>query len=159
MPRDEAIDPFAQLERCHRRLEEACAALGEAVDAHDLETVADVAAFFARQIKRHEDDEDRSLFPRLQGRPELAADLARLTDEHVEHGKLQVRLDDAVAGRLDPSADLWKELGAVADALIRAYRAHIDVEETRIFPAARATLGPTDLAAIRTEMDARRGRT
>lgn len=154
-PRDESIDPFSQLERCHRRLEEACDALDRAVPSRDLETVADVAAFLGRQIRRHEDDEDASLFPRLAAKADLADPIARLKEEHEAQGRLRDRLEDALGGRVD---DPWKEIAAVADELIRSYRAHIALEEGTVFPAARAALGPDDLAAMQTEMNARRGR-
>ncbi len=78
-PPREPSDPFVQLQRSHRRLEEACAALGAAITGRDIETVNDVASFFARQVRRHEEDEDGSLFPRLIGRAELTDVLARLT--------------------------------------------------------------------------------
>jgi hypothetical protein len=39
-----------------------------------------------------------------------------------------------------------------------AYERHVDIEETRVFPAARAALGAAELAAMADEMQARRGR-
>ena len=158
MPRDQAIDPLMQLERCHRRLEEACDALGPATETEDRKaTIEDVAAFLERQIRRHEDDEESSLFPRLASKPELADDLAKLTKEHAHHDELRRRFRDASA-TLDGPKPNWPELCQVADELVRSYRDHIALEETRLFPAARAALSPEDLAAMRTEMDARRGR-
>jgi hemerythrin-like domain-containing protein len=152
MPRDEGKGPFDQLERCHRRLEEACDALGPATEMEDRATLEDVAAFLARQIRRHEDDEDESLFPRLAGVTELGPTLARLTAEHRHHAELQSRFRQAL------EAGAWPELRKVSDELIRAYREHIAVEEAQLFPAARAALTEADLSAIRDEMNARRGR-
>ena len=152
MPREEAKDPFVQLERCHRRLEEACDALGPATETEDRATLEDVAAFLARQIRRHEDDEDESLFPRLAGNAELKPALERLTREHQDHAELQSRFRQAL------EAGSWVDLRAVSDELVRAYRDHIALEEGTVFPAARAALGPDDLAAMRVEMDARRGK-
>lgn len=152
MPREEAKDPFVQLERCHRRLEEACDALGPATETEDRATLEDVAAFLARQIRRHEDDEDESLFPRLAGNAELKPALERLTREHQHHAELQSRFRQAL------EAGAWVDLRAVSDELVRAYRDHIALEEGTVFPAARAALGPDDLAAMRVEMDARRGK-
>lgn len=152
MPRDDLKDPFAQLERCHRRLEEACDALGPATETEDLATLEDVAAFLARQIKRHEDDEDESLFPRLVHSAELKPALERLTAEHAKHAELQSRFRRALEERE------WPELRRVSDALVGAYRDHIALEESVVFPAARAALTPADLEAIQSEMAARRGR-
>ena len=152
-------DPIAQLERSHRRLEEACDALAVAATSRDIETVSDVCSFFARQVRRHEEDEETSLFPRLlagEARAEITKILARHSSEHREHEALQRRLEDAVAGRTD--GDVWTEIERVADAITRAYRSHIDAEEQELFPAARAALGRDELASIQQEMDARRGR-
>jgi hemerythrin-like domain-containing protein len=152
-------DPIGQLERSHRRLEQACDALVVASTSRDIETVSDVCSFFARQVRRHEEDEERTLFPRLRAaKPssDLELILARLAAEHREHEELHRRLEDAVAGRVD--GDVWAEIEKVADEIMRAYRKHIEVEETSLFPAARGVLGPEELASVRQEMDARRGR-
>lgn len=152
-------DPMTQLERSHRRLEEACDALAVAEAARDLATVSDVCSFFARQVRRHEEDEEGSLFPRLEAAgpsDDVRATLARLSAEHREHEALHRRLEDALAGRVE--GDVWAEIARVADLIVRAYRTHIEEEEKVLFPAARALLGPDDLTAMRSEMDARRGR-
>jgi hemerythrin-like domain-containing protein len=158
-------DPFEQLERSHRRLEErlddlAMATSGETVD---LDAVREVAAFFARAVRRHEDDEERSLFPRLRGRPELVPILERLSREHREHEALHTKLDalaqiPVTEASARPAAELRAEVEAVGDALTRAYRAHIEEEERHLFPAARAALDATAQAEMVAEMQARRGR-
>ena len=130
-----------------------------AANDRDIETAGDVCAFFARQVRRHEEDEERSLFPRLEGpgaNAALRAVLERLSREHREHEALHARLEDAVAGRFE--GDVWAELAAIADLLTRAYRAHIEEEETHLFPAARALLTSDALEAMSAEMAARRGR-
>jgi len=152
-------DPIAQLERSHRRLEEACDALGRAVTERDIETASEVCSFFARQGRRHEEDEDASLFPRVEAADptsELRAVLERLSAEHHEHERLHHRLEDALAGRVE--GDIWAEIGQVADLVTRAYRTHIEEEERSLFPAARKMLGAEDFDAMRREMEARRGR-
>lgn len=152
-------DPIGQLERSHRRLEEACDALVVASTSRDIETVSDICAFFGRQVRRHEEDEEGSVFPRLRAATESAeihAILERLSAEHREHETLHRRLDDAVAGRFE--GDVWTEIERIADGITRAYRTHIEEEEKAVFPAARALLGVEERASIRREMDARRGR-
>jgi hemerythrin-like domain-containing protein len=150
-------DPFEQLERCHRRLEDACDALLVACEQHDLATVNDVREFLGRQIVRHEADEEESFFPRLRLRSspnpdETATLLDRLATEHRAHEALAARLDGAIA-KTD-----WAELTRVADEMIRAYRDHIEIEEKSLFPLARAAINDSDLKAIADEMSARRGR-
>lgn len=152
MPHDEAKDPFEQLERCHRRLEEACDALGPATETADRSTIEDVARFLNRQIRRHEDDEDHSLFPRLAEREELKEFLVRLRGEHAKHLALQERLHSALA------SEAWSDLRAISDELVRAYRDHIELEEREVFPVARRVLDASALAAMREEMNARRGK-
>lgn len=55
-------DPLHQLERSHRRLEERLDNLAAAVRGGDVVALRDVCAFFARQVLRHEQDEEQSLF-------------------------------------------------------------------------------------------------
>jgi hemerythrin-like domain-containing protein len=156
-------DPLAQLERSHRRLEEACDALTKAAAHHDMETVGDVAAFFARQGRRHEEDEEQSLFPRLEaaarksGADEnVLALLTRLRDQHRAHEALHARLEEAAAGRTSDVTDLWSQIAGLADALTHAYREHLENEETTLFPAARRLLTAGELDAMLEEMRARR---
>jgi hemerythrin-like domain-containing protein len=130
-------DPFEKLDRCHRRLEEALDAL-----ARDPSAREDVIDFLGHQMKRHDEDEERSLFPRLAGVPALADVIAKLEAQHVEQR--------ALSERLAQGED-------VTTALIDAYRTHIDIEDRVLFPAARKALRPEDLAAIAEEMEARRG--
>jgi hemerythrin-like domain-containing protein len=153
-PPIDRLDPFAQLLRSHRRLEEACAALEEAVARRDMETAMDVAAFFARQGRRHEEDEELSLFPRLRENRDLDAALARLEAEHAEHAELVARLEATLAGRGE--GDLWESLRTIGGALVASYRAHIDREEREVFPQAQRILGAESRASMHAEMQSRR---
>lgn len=154
-------DPFEQLTRSHRRLEERLADLSETARAEVLDEVAvrDVSEFLARQVQRHEEDEEKSLFPRLATLPELADVIAQIAKEHLAHHALHERLERIVRAFdfAKPTAEHRAELTTIADALEDAYRTHIDLEEAVVFPAARRTLGPRDLEAIGEEMQARRG--
>jgi hemerythrin-like domain-containing protein len=148
-------DPFEQLTRSHRRLEQALSALSDAArgDRLDEQTARDVADFLARQVKRHEADEEESLFPRLANATDVAAIVAQLRDEHVAQAALHERLERALANPSD-----LDEIRRVAIALEDAYRTHIDVEEAVLFPAARRSLSSRDLELIHGEMRARRDR-
>jgi hemerythrin-like domain-containing protein len=151
-------DPFAQLERSHRRLEERLEDLAQADAAH-VDVVRDVAAFFARAVKRHEQDEEESLFPRLRGHAELVATLERLAREHVEHAALHERLDRVIEAIDAGAPEAARDLARTTTALMHAYRDHVDEEERVLFPAARALLDEAALVAISEEMAARRRRT
>ena len=146
-------DPFEQLTRSHRRLEEALSALSEAARGEQLDenTARDVSDFLARQVKRHEADEEESLFPRLATITDVVSIVEQLRREHQAHVALHAELERA----LQPPNLL--EVRRISAALEDAYRTHIDVEEAVLFPAARRALSEHDLAAIVLEMQARRG--
>jgi hemerythrin-like domain-containing protein len=147
-------DPFEQLLRSHRRLEERLADMTRA--AADLEApkavefLRDSLAWMDRAVRRHEDDEEQSLFPRLSGRPELAACIATLTAEHRTQERLQRELAAAIPDRAR-CVDLVGQLN-------QAYTRHIREEEDHLFPAARAFVDGDDRHALAKEMAARRGR-
>jgi len=160
-----AADPFPQLERSHRTLEERLADLADvarrarAEGRADVDAARDVAAFFARAVRRHEADEEASLFPRLATDATLAPLLARLTEEHRSQAALHARLDDAVVALsyAPDDAGAIDELASVADALTAAYAIHVRDEERELFPAARQLLDAAALEAIAREMEERRG--
>jgi hemerythrin-like domain-containing protein len=155
---DTGDDPFAQLERSHRRLEERLAELRQAALTGDVDAAFGVLGFFERAVVRHEEDEERSLFPRLRGVAELEGVMAHLQAEHRQHEQLHARLRSLAEpwqGRA-PEGDELATLGALAAELEAAYRAHINEEEKVLFPAARAALDADALVAIAAEMDARR---
>jgi iron-sulfur cluster repair protein YtfE (RIC family) len=159
-------DALEMLERCHRQLEDSLDGLRTAAEAlaagrggqAELDAVADAVERLQRTGRRHVADEEESLFPRLAGRgvDEL---IAVLRAQHREHEQLESELH-AVAGglRLPCPADTAAALERVAVALQRAYQVHMDREDRELIPAAAATLGPDDRAALQEEMQARRGR-
>jgi hemerythrin-like domain-containing protein len=153
-------DPLDQLERSHRRLEERLDDLAAAAQSGDVVALREVCAFFGRQVQRHEEDEERSLFPRLVANlpDEIRSLLSRLRAEHVEHENLKRRLEAATDAldRGHEAADT--EIRAASDAIACAYRAHIAAEESQLFPFARAALTTSALEEMAREMDARRGR-
>jgi len=142
--------------RSHRRLEERLDELqlaSQGTDARAAAEVArDVAGFFARAVRRHEEDEEQSLFPRLP----KSESLERLSREHREHEQLHAELE-AIAEKLAGGGEALRDLSRVADALAQAYRTHIEEEENVLFPAARAALDDSAKAEIAREMQGRRG--
>jgi len=140
------------LERCHRRLEETLATLlGPSPSRQALD---EALAFIDRAVKRHEDDEEQSLFPRLARVPQLAGLLDRLTVQHRD----QTALVDELRTLLDAPKPDDARLADVVARLDASYRAHITVEERELFPAAKAALDADDLGGMASEMDSRRGR-
>ena len=151
-------DPLRMLEKSHRRLSENLALLRDAVanlpGAAAVEAVREVAEFISRTVTRHERDEEQSLFPRLRADGDLAPLLAELEAEHRAHELLHQELFD-LAEDDRPDAQSLQDLSRRLDA---AYERHVELEESRVFPAARAALSEADLAAMAEEMQARRGR-
>lgn len=143
-------DPFEMLERCHRRLEETL----ETLATPSRQALDEALAFIDRAVRRHEDDEEQSLFPRLVRVPQLAPLLDRLTVQHRDQTALIEELRMLMA---DATPDEAK-LRDVVSRLAAAYREHIVMEERELFPAAKAALDADDLGGMASEMEARRGR-
>jgi hemerythrin-like domain-containing protein len=140
-------DPIAQLESSHRKLEERMAELARTPG--DDQAREDFLGFVERSVRRHEEDEEESLFPRLAHVAELRAAIASLRDEHHAHVALHRALRDA------------KDDAGAAEALEllrRAYAKHVQLEESVLFPGARLALDRATLAEVMREMQARRGR-
>jgi len=143
-------DPFEMLERCHRRLEENL----DRLRTPSRQALDEALAFIDRAVKRHEDDEEQSLFPRLARVPQLAGLLDRLTVQHRDQMALVEELRTHLAAPNPDDAGLRD----VVERLDAAYRQHINIEERELFPAAKAALDADDLGGMASEMDARRGR-
>ena len=143
-------DPFEMLERCHRRLEETL----DRLRTPTRQALDEALAFIDRALKRHEDDEEQSLFPRLVRVPQLAGLLDRLTVQHRDQAALVEELRAALAAATPNEAAL-RDVVARLDA---SYREHITVEERELFPAAKAALDADDLGGMAAEMESRRGR-
>lgn len=143
-------DPFEMLERCHRRLEETL----ELLRTPTRQALDEALAFIDRALRRHEDDEEQSLFPRLARVPQLAGLLDRLTVQHRDQSAIVEELRAELAAATSDE----RKLRDVVARLDAAYREHITVEERELFPAAKAALDADDLGGMASEMDARRGR-
>jgi hypothetical protein len=153
---------------CHDRIRHftaMAAALAEATAAPAVEVsaaAAGVARYFAEALPLHSADEDRSLAPRLLALPladPLRAAVMAMTQQH---GPLEEVLAAALprwrAVAADPAclpahAAPLRDLTARVSAL---WDEHLQLEESTVFPAIRALLGPAEQAAVRTEMEARR---
>ena len=166
-------EPLGVLCDCHERIEHflevlhvvAELNLGRALSAshrHALQTGLD---YFRNAAPKHTQDEEGSLFPRLEASadPRAAACRAQmltLVDEHRQaaplhdeaHALMQKWLD---AGTLEPAPA--ERLLALLTQLRAMYRRHIQVESSCVFRVAGECLKPADLKEIGTEMAERRG--
>jgi iron-sulfur cluster repair protein YtfE (RIC family) len=164
--------PLDLLQDCHRRIEHFLAVLARVVDASTDGLLTDetrraleaALRYFKEAAPRHTLDEEESLFPRLRQCPADAVHdaLARVDALHADHLRADVWHTEVDAlgqqwlatGQLSPENRI--ALQQRLTDLAELYRGHIHLEDTAIFPLARNSLPPDQLAAIGQEMKARR---
>ncbi len=162
-------DPLGMLQDCHRRIERFLAILCDVAErAHARSLTEEEAAaihaalvYFREGARRHTADEEESLFPRMRSlAPAGTLDpLDSLEDDHREADRLHDDLDRLysdwlAAGALDVAQQ--QSLLEKTRRLRALYAAHIEAEETTVFPAAARILERTAIAAIGSEFRARR---
>lgn len=161
-------DPIGMLKDCHRRIESFLGILCVVVEhargrmLSDEEKSALQAAFryFRLGGKRHSADEEESLFPRLRALPTTALDaLARLESDHRKANDLHQSIEHLYLHWISSGTlaqDDESRLLSQAQQLKELYAAHIQVEETVVFPHAAQVLDALAIAAIGTEFIMRR---
>ncbi|WP_437596613.1 hemerythrin domain-containing protein [Sorangium sp. So ce590] len=161
---DDRNDPLEKLTAAHRSLEEnlndlarAARALSDAPGrATALEGLSSVVAYFERSMSRHQEDEERSLFPRLAVLEAIAPTLDRLRQEHKAHQRAINALRAAI--ERDGGPEAVEVLPQLIESLRAAYQSHVACEEQEVFPAARRFLQASAMQGIMNEMETRRGR-
>lgn len=159
-------DPIGMLKDCHRRIEQflgilcvvAERAQGRAMTGEEAAAVQAAVTYFRVGGKRHNADEEESLFPRMRAGGD-AADMGELEHDHRDAAAVHARVEEIYAdwlaeGALD--AEKQQELTAATEGLRRLYTAHIEREETVVFPRAARTLGAEAIAEMGREFQARR---
>lgn len=140
---------LGRLRHTHRRIEQRLAELEVAVANGDAQRTDDVIAFYERSIVVHEDDEERSLFPRLGGIAEAAPIVLALTAEHRAQKELWESLIHATR---EAPADAH----AIAGEIRASYARHLALEERELFPLVEARLEEAEWALMDEEMSQRR---
>lgn len=160
-------DGFEALDTCHRqmlgmldRLAVLVARLKSVgVDDEARVMAADIVDFFSTTSRHHHEDEERYVFPKLatDGDPDLVQAVLRLQQDHVwvEEDWMEIGppLDAIANGQSWYDLDLLTEQVDIFSALLRD---HIALEESFIYPQARAQLGEHQRHAMGREMAARR---
>ncbi len=165
-------EPLGLLGDCHRRIENFLSILqkvegsaGEALDQPQRQAVETALTYFRTAAPRHNEDEERSLFPLLRNRSEplvrqaieiidsLEADHAVAAPAHREVDRLYQTWMDA--GHL-ASRDRAK-LSLLLDELVQMYQRHIQIEDESIFPLAAQLLNAQQRGRLGNEMAKRRG--
>lgn len=159
---------FDLLTECHERirrftkLAEWLAHAADAPDAAVKETAESVLRYYTVALPKHSTDEDESLAPRLLALAipeELRVATTTMTRQHAT-------LEETIAGLLpgwravaeDPRAlpDHAPAMVRLVDQLRALWDAHLYLEETIVFPAARARLSASAQRDLLREMRARR---
>ena len=173
--RDHSFDePLGLLSDCHRRIEYFLAVLASITDqvrggtltTAERRQLEGALAYFATAGPRHTADEEESLFPRLEASRQQdrelvdALELVRsLEQDHVDANAHHVVVDTIVRRWLDAGSLTGSDVNELEIRLTRLgalYRAHIEAEDRRLFPAAARILSKREVEEIGAEMAARR---
>lgn len=171
--------PLLLLGDCHRRIEKFLDQLihvteitgGAPLSDQSRQELDTALRYFNQLPALHNADEEESLFPRLrqiaQGETEIAvkacealAIMNRLESEHVAAEKRHNTIESI--GNLWLEKDILPEmevqlLRKEVLSLRKFYAAHIDLEDSQLFPLAAKLLDQKELESIGREMATRRG--
>jgi hemerythrin-like domain-containing protein len=171
-PEHSFSEPLGLLTDCHRRIERFLNVLvrvagevrGAEMNPEQKQAFASALQYFRDAAPKHTADEERSLFPRLRaaGGPEAEEALGhvdRLEADHLRADRFHHEVDELGCAWLrngclpKQSSD---RLYTLTRKLQEIYRAHIELEDTHVFPLAARALSRDDQQAIGREMAARR---
>lgn len=160
--------PLAMLHACHERVQRMLDLLARlrghhalhGADAQSQSAARDVMRYFDLAAPQHHEDEEHHVFPRMltSGVGELIVLAHQLQADH----RLMVRDWQVVRPVLDLVGtgllhSLKPDQAAAMDRFSERYATHMLREESHAYPAALADLSAAELAAMGTEMTARRG--
>ncbi|HZU26137.1 MAG TPA: hemerythrin domain-containing protein [Bryobacteraceae bacterium] len=165
-------DPIGLLKDCHRRIERFLETLfrmsdakqGAPLGADERTALEGALNYFRDAAPRHTEDEEDSLFPRLMehaavGDPVALAMIAELEDGHEQANAAHEEIERLgrrwlAQGSLTP-VDAARMTELLCD-LRTFYQRHIATEDNELFPLAGRMLDAQELAAVGSEMRARR---
>lgn len=162
-------DPIGMLRDCHRRIERfvhilslvAEQARGRSLSEEESSAVTAALHYFQEGGRRHNADEEESLFPRLRAADSdySQTSLAHLEDDHRHTEHLHQRVEALYRMWIDAAAlstDKHQALLSAVSELERIYTEHIRTEESTVFPRAAQVLDKGEIAAIGSEFQVRR---
>lgn len=166
-PATEAADLFDAFVACHQRIrdfltlarriaQQLHASAPEVIDAAQR-----VERYFSLAFPLHVADEELSLAPRLrQKTAELDRALRAMHEQHGGHrAPLELMLSTMKEVRSDPANVLLRRrLGVLVSELESELEAHLQLEESVLFPAARRWLSSEEQREILKELRERRKR-
>lgn len=160
-------DGFSSLDECHRQTLAAIAQLevivgrleGNAPDPATRALAAEVVRHFSTTTRQHHADEERHVFPSLAASGDAAMQQTVLELQQDHHWleedwmALLPALDAIACGQSWYDVETLREGSTIFAELSRD---HIALEESCLYPAARARLSAADQRAMGKEMAARR---
>ena len=160
-------NPLGMLTDCHRRIERflhilctvAAQASGRSLNQEEADAVIAALHYFNEGGRRHNADEEESLFPRLRAAQSHLGELAHLEDDHRRTQLLHNQVESLYRKWISSPAlsiNEQAQLLSTTAELQRIYAAHIEMEESTVFPRAASVLDPSAIAAIGAEFQARR---
>lgn len=160
-------DGFEVLDACHRQMLVTLGQLsalvtsldGPGPDAQTRAMAAEVVHFFSTTARQHHEDEELHVFPTMLAGsdPEVVQAVLRLQQDHrwLEQDWLEISpLLDAVA-----AGQSWYDLAALREGVeifLALSHEHIELEESLIYPQARAQVRADERREMGREMSARR---
>jgi hemerythrin-like domain-containing protein len=128
-------------------------------DAEARDIARQIGRFFSSTARLHHEDEEKHVFPTLlaTGNPEMVQDVHRLQQDHgwLEEDWMELApMLDAVAAE-----NAWVDLDSLthaAEVFTALYHDHIALEESCIYPEARARMRAGERREMGREMAARR---
>lgn len=161
------LDGFEVLDACHRQtllmLDKLALLLSRLESGgQDEQTRAmaqEIVGFFSNTARRHHEDEELHIFPKLLTRsdPDTVQAVLRLQQDHhwLEEDWIEIspQLDAIANGQSWYDIDILRESIEIFAALSHE---HVALEESCIYPQAREQLGAAERLAMACEMDRRR---
>ncbi len=162
-----ALDGFDVLDVCHRQTVFTLGKLRALVarlsstgpDAEAREMAAAIVRFFSTTARRHHEDEERHVFPKMAGSddPKIVQAVLTLQQDHhwleEDWRELSVPLDAVACGQS------WYDLDVLrkgVDVFVALSHEHIALEESLIYPQARARSDAAQRREMGREISARR---
>lgn len=161
------VDGFDVLDACHRQTLQTLDKLTELVtrltqggaDVQARTLAAEIVHFFSTTARQHHEDEERHVFPKLavSDDPQIVHAVLRLSQDHnwLEEDWMEIspHIDSVACGLSWHDLDTLREGVEVFAALSRD---HIALEESLIYPQARARLDAGERREMGREMAKRR---
>jgi hemerythrin-like domain-containing protein len=162
-----SLDGFDVLDVCHRQTLFTLGKLAALIsrltnigaDAEARAMAAEIVRFFSITARQHHQDEEQHVFPKLvtEGDPDTVRAVLRLQQDHnwleEDWMELSPHLDAVACGQSWYDVDFMREAAEIFTALAHD---HIALEESFIYPQARARLHAGERLEMGREMAARR---